>query len=373
MCIAAPRRIAHVTLSLDVGGQEKLLLEFIRHAERSRFQPLVIVLGSRGPLAAAVEALDCPVIALNEAPGLRPSRMRRLAAVYRAHQVDLVHTHDDAPLVYGMPAAWWAKIPARLHTHHHGRLTKVTRRQEMLIRWASRLTRRFVCVSHDSARYAEELGVRKDRIVTLHNGIDLERFPYHGPRSDGPVVTVARLSPEKDIPTLLHAARLAADAVPDFRLEIAGDGPCREDLHRLAAELRLQEHVRFLGAVSDVPALLARARLFVLASQTEGVSLTILEAMARGLPVVATLVGGNPEVVLQENSGLLVPAGNASALMKAMLRIYRNSETAQGLGLAGRRRVEAHFDVRHMVARYEALYDQVVAPTPHIAVPAATP
>jgi glycosyltransferase involved in cell wall biosynthesis len=363
-------RIAHVSLGLWMGGQEKLLLEFARHADRSRFELLIVALGARGRLAETLEDLGCTVLALDEGPGLRPGRIRRLARLFRQQRVDVVHTHDDAPLVCGAPAAWWAGVRRRVHTHHHGRLPNASRRQEFLIRWASRLTRPFVCVSADSARYVAAIGVPAHRILTLHNGIDLARFSYDGPRPDGPAVTVARLSPEKDIQTLLHAVRRVADELPTFRLEIAGAGPCRDELHQLVTDLRLADQVRFLGEVSDVPTLLGRARLFVLPSQTEGVSLTILEAMARGLPVVATHVGGNPEVVQSGVSGLLVPARDPAALAQALLSVYRDADMGRRLGLAGRRRAEEHFDVRRMVARYETLYvPKVAAPAPTLSAP----
>src|SRR5262249_39705450 len=142
----------------------------------------------------------------------------------------------------------------------------------------------------------------------------------------------------------------------DFRLHIAGDGPCRAELERQAARLGLGEAVRFLGAVRDVPALLGGARLFVLPSLSEGVSLTLLEAVARGLPGVAAAVGGNPEVVADGETGLLVPPRDPPALARAVLDLWTRPESCARLGRAGRRRAEALFDVRRMVARYEALY-----------------
>ena len=179
----------------------------------------------------------------------------------------------------------------------------------------------------------------------------------------GPAVAVARLSPEKDLGTLLEAAALVVRTIPGFQLEIAGAGPCRPDLVKLAGSLCLGDRVRFLGEVSDIPALLARAGLFVLPSLTEGISLTVLEAMARGLPVVATRVGGNPEVVDDGRSGLLVPPRNPQALADALCRLWQDSALAARLGRAGRRRAEAHFDVRHMVAAYEDLYRSPATPT----------
>jgi glycosyltransferase involved in cell wall biosynthesis len=169
-------------------------------------------------------------------------------------------------------------------------------------------------------------------------------------------VTVARLSPEKDLANLLRAVALVVSKAPEFRLDIAGDGPCRTELQALAAELKLASQVRFLGEVRDIAKLLGQARLFVLPSQTEGISLTILEAMARGLPVLATNVGGTPEIVVSGTSGLLVPPRDPVALAEGILKLWDNGDVARQMGLAGRRRVEDHFDIRTMVATYEALY-----------------
>src|SRR5205814_1688916 len=145
-------------------------------------------------------------------------------------------------------------------------------------------------------------------------------------------------------------------------------GPCREDLARRARELGLSGHVRFLGEVRDIAELLARASLFVLPSLTEGVSLTLLEAMARGIPVVATRVGGNAEVVMDGETGLLVGTRAPTELAAAMVRLVRDPGEGLRLGLAGRARVERHFDVRRMVADYEAHYTADARPALRAAV-----
>jgi sugar transferase (PEP-CTERM/EpsH1 system associated) len=348
-------RVAHVTLGLEIGGQERLLVEMARHADRARFELTVVVLGQRGTLAGVLEAAGARVLALETPPGFRPGLLRRLARLFRQEHFDAIHTHDDSPLIYGAPAAWWAGVPRRIHTHHHGRLPTTWRRR-LLIRLASRCTQRFVCVSQDSARFMIEEGVAPARVETLWNGIDLTRFAFQGPRDDGPIVTVARLSPEKDIATLLRAAAKIVPAHPQARFEIAGDGPCRAELTQLIQDLGLSGQVILHGEVSDIPALLGRARMFVLPSQTEGISLTLLEAMARGLPVVTTQVGGNPEVVDQDATGLLVPARDAEALARAVSALLADPERGRQLGLAGRRRVENCFDIRKMMERYEAMY-----------------
>jgi glycosyltransferase involved in cell wall biosynthesis len=351
----APVRVAHVTLGLDVGGQEKLLVEFARLADRRRFELLFVSLSTRGVLAADLEAHGWPVVALGEPPGLRPGLVLRLAWLFRRQGVAVVHTHDDKPLVYAPLAARLAGVRRVVHTRH-GRSFGASPRQALLMRLSAGLVDRVVCVSHDSARQSVGFGIPIRKVCAVWNGIDAARFAYCGPCPDGPVVTVARLSPEKDLETLLKATALAAACEPGFRLEIAGDGPCGAELRRTAAELGLGERVRFLGEVRDVPGLLERARLFALSSASEGVSLTLLEAMGRGLPCVATHVGGNPEVVSDGETGLLVGPRDPGALADAMLQLWRDPRRRTALGLAGRRRVLEHFEVRRMVGRYEELY-----------------
>jgi glycosyltransferase involved in cell wall biosynthesis len=347
-------RVVHVTFGLDVGGLEKLLAEFARHANRERFDLHFVSLGHAGVVAEEISAAGWPVTALGVPTGLHPGLAFRLARLLRRGRADVVHTHDDRPHLYGTLAGRLAG--ARVVHTRHGQGIHLSRRQAALVNLAAGWVDRFVCVSSDSARLALRQGIPVRKVCTIRNGIDLARFAFTGPRQDGPAVIVARLSPEKDHATLLRATALAVRADPSFRLEIAGDGPCREDLLRLAGELGLTGHVRFLGQVRDVPALLARAGLFVLSSLSEGVSLTLLEAMASGLPVVATRVGGNPEVVAGGETGLLVPPADPEGLAYALLRLWQAPGERHRQGFAGRERVERLFDVRGMVAAYERMY-----------------
>ena len=219
------------------------------------------------------------------------------------------------------------------------------------------MTDRFVCVSNDAAVLSVRQGISRRRIRTIWNGIDLERFTYAAPRNGGPVVAVARLSPEKGIENLIRAIEIAARECPSIRAEIAGDGPCLPGLIELRQRLGLTDRICFLGQVQDVPSLLQRAGLFVLPSLSEGISLTLLEAMASGVPVVATAVGGNPEVVQPNVTGLLVPAADPASLAAAIVQVMRNPAAANAMTQAGRRRLETLFDVRSMVSAYESLYE----------------
>lgn len=340
-----------------MGGQEKLLVEFARHADRDRFDLRFVSLSGPGELARQIEDLGWPVDSLHAAAGLKPLLLWRLARLFRRHGADVIHSHNNRPLVYGSVAARLAGVGRFIHTRH-GQSFGATPRQIRLVGLAARYVDAFVCVSRDSSRLSIEQQVPPRLVRCIWNGIDTTRFAVLPARKEGPAVIVARLSPEKDIPTLLQAAAIALQREPSFRLEIAGNGPLRGALEMQLGERGLRHGVRFLGQVDDVAGLLARARMFVLSSISEGVSLTLLEAMARGLPLVATAVGGNPEVVDDGVTGLLVPPRNPEAMASALLRLHQDASLRERMGRQGRERVERQFDIRRTVAAYEALYSE---------------
>jgi glycosyltransferase involved in cell wall biosynthesis len=357
-------RVVHVTGCLDMGGQEKLLVEFARHADRDRFELRFLSLGERGILADEIEALGWPVAALRISAGLHLRSPWQIARLLRTWQADVVHTHNDRPLIYAAPAARMARVAQVVHTKH-GRGAQNTRRQTLLAALSARLTDYFVCVSDDCSRLAVEQGVPATRVRTIANGIDLRRFPFAGPCLSGPAVTVARICPDKDLVTLLDATVIVVRAAPEFRLWIAGSGPSLPELVRRIDQLGLAGHVHLLGPVRDVPALLRQARMFVLSSVSEGVPLAVLEAMASGLPVAATRVGGVPDIVADGVTGLLTPPREPAALAAKLLRLHGDDMLTSAMGTCGRRRVEEAFDVRRMVAAYERLYvDSTCAKSP---------
>jgi glycosyltransferase involved in cell wall biosynthesis len=348
-------RVVHVALQMDTGGLERLLVEFARHTDRNRFDLHFLCLGKRGRVADEIETCHWPVTAFDTPGGLRPALVLQLAAFFRHLRADVIHTHNTKPLLYAAAAARLAGVPRVVHTRHGQRLSE-GRWPIAMLRMAAALADRVVCVSDDCARLSVQQGVAVSKVFTVWNGVDLAKFSYHGPTPGGPAVMVGRLSPEKDIGTLIRAAGLVLREDPSFRLEIAGDGACRAELEGVVDALGLRGCVRFLGEVRDVPGVLQRASLFALSSLTEGISLTLLEAMGCGLPVVTTRVGGNREVVAERETGLLVPPASPEALASAILELRRHPERAAAMGTAGRRRVEAHFSVRAMTGAYEDLY-----------------
>jgi glycosyltransferase involved in cell wall biosynthesis len=229
-----------------------------------------------------------------------------------------------------------------------------------------------VAVSDDIARgLLEGAWAPAERLHTVLNGVDLQHFrpsrdrgasraPLGLPLTVPVIGTVARLSPEKDQFTLLQAFARVRQALPEARLVIVGDGPLRPDLTAQSQELGVAEHTLFLGERSDVAALFGAMDVFCLPSRTEGTSLTLLEAMASGLPVVATAVGGTPEVVEADRSGFLVPPAEPQALADALVRVLKHPDLADRMGAAGRGIVAARYSLRAMVEQYSELYERML-------------
>jgi glycosyltransferase involved in cell wall biosynthesis len=228
-----------------------------------------------------------------------------------------------------------------------------------------------VAVAEDAREVATRVeGVSSAKVVTIVNGVDTDAFrptPDRGlaraelgvPTSGFHIGVVARLSPEKDHATLLAAfARVHAER-PDTILTLVGDGPLRRELEALAGELGIGRAVRFAGARRDVARALAAFDVFALSSRTEGLSLTLIEAAAMGLPIVATRVGGNSEVVVDGETGWLVPAADPASFARALLACAAEPRRT-AMGLRGRERAVERFSIDRMTRAYEAIYDEVV-------------
>jgi glycosyltransferase involved in cell wall biosynthesis len=350
-----PIRVCHVSMCLLTGGLERLLVEFSRLHDTRQFAPQFVALDQLGAPAEDIVAEGCLVTSLGNVSG-RWARLRRLSRLFRKHEIDLVHTHNTYAHFYAAPAARWANVPAIINTQH-GRGCGSGWKAQTQFRIANRFADRVVGVSQDAARMCRDEDPRSaHNIMAIHNGIDVDRFTFHGPNRNAPAITVARLSREKDFPTLLRAVQIAIADVPDFRLRIVGDGAERQALENLSHELQIDDHIEFLGERNDVPSLLSQSGFFVSSSLTEGISLTLLEAMSVGLPVLATAVGGTPEIVVEDQTGCLVPASNPAALAAAIVRLCNRRDEWPAMGHLGRQRVEQSFSIRTMIREYESLY-----------------
>lgn len=358
---ARPWNVVHCVFSVGMGGQEMVILSLATAMDRRRFAPRVLCLSEAGDLAPRFEAAGVPVDVLD--PPVGTSSFRALSSVrryLREHRPDILHTHNPTPHQYGALARLGTGVPALVHTKH-GRNVLPTTRGRILERVASRLTDAVVAVSRDAADVALATdGVPRERLRVIRNGIAPGPEGATGHRDPWRAVHIARLNNIKDQATLLRAARIVRDREPRFRLDLVGDGELREPLQAQARELHLDDVVRFHGFQNDVWPFLGEASVFVLSSVSEGIAITLLEAMAAGLPVVATDVGGNSEVVVPGETGLLVPVRDPGQLADALHRVLSNPEAGARMGAAGRVRVAEAFSLDTTVSAYERLYVELL-------------
>ena len=373
-----PRPIAHLVLALRVGGLERVVLRLLERTPRDRFAPIVCAMEEPGALAPELARLGVPIEVIPRRPGLDPWLPARLARWMAERGVALLHTHNPSPHFYGALAASLARTaasvtraarPRVVHTKH-GRNYPKEARKVLVNRMASSLTDRVVAVSEDARDVAITVeGVDPARVTTILNGVDTDEYRPGDPAAARArlglpgggfhIGCVARLSPEKDHATLLAAFAELRARRPDAHLTLIGDGPLRADLEAQAGALGIAEAVRFTGMRSDIAESLPAFDVFALASRTEGISLTLAEAAAAGLPIVATRVGGNPEIVRDGETGLLVPAANPGALAAALDAVAA-SEARAGMGERGRAWVRERFSAERMAEAYTAVYDEVL-------------
>lgn len=367
-------RVAHLIYSPALGGSEMIAAEVAGRLDRARFDPLVLFMFDvPGPLPALLAARGVP------SAHLRCTRFRRLLWVplavraLRRLRVDVLHVHH-VPLWDRIErAAARAGIPVVLTEHARHSISKSPHLRQAARRAADEAGA-FTVVSADLAEwFASELGIARERLTVVPNGVDTERFVPGGGdrallrtvarRADGPVlVAVGRLAEAKDHATLLRAlARLRLRGVA-ASLVIIGEGDQRPALERQVAELGLGDHVVLAGTRTDTERLVPGADAFVLSSQREGLPMVLLEALASGVPVVSTNVGGIGEVVTTGRDGLLVPARDADALAGALHAVLTEPALAARLRHEARRTAEERFALRNTVARYEAIYERLAVP-----------
>jgi sugar transferase (PEP-CTERM/EpsH1 system associated) len=364
-------RIVHVIPSLRVGGLENVVVRLVEHLAPLAQQAVVTPAGA-GPLAGRVPA-GVPVFPLGETH--RPDRWNalRMARLFRKLRPDIVHTRNWT-CIDAIIGARLAGVPVVIQGEHgreavdpEGR----NRRRQQVRRLLSPFVTDFVTVSRDLARWLiEEVRVPARKVRTIYNGVDTARYAL-GDRAaarralgippDWTVAgTVGRLDPVKDQIGLIRAFGQAA-IKGKSALVIVGDGPVRRQLEALVKELALGDRVRLLGERDDVPLILRALDVFVLSSIGEGTSNAILEAMATGLPVIATRAGGNSELVRDGLTGRIIEPRRPDVLAEALTAYLDDPVLARAHGAGGRERAVGDFGLERMLAGYTALYRQYAA------------
>jgi sugar transferase (PEP-CTERM/EpsH1 system associated) len=362
-----PVRVMHVVYTLRTGGMEMGVVKLVNGLDPSRVRSSICSTTPAGEIKALVNA-DVPVFELRRRAGNDVKIVRDLYRLFRRERPHVVHTHAWGTLLEGLVAARAARVPVVIHGEHGTLQLRAHQRWLQRVGWSA--ADRVLSVSSVLAgRMAETTGFPLRRITTIRNGVNLGRFQpasREGARSmlnlpnDRPVVgTVGRLVPVKDQASLVDAVAELGRLGVGATLVIAGDGPEREALERRARERGVD--LRLLGYRPDVEQVLAALDVFVLSSVSEGLSNTILEAMASGTPVVATRVGGAEEMIEDGVSGILVPPSDAPAMAAALRRVLTTADGAAAMGAAARRRAEDEFTLAGMMKQYDALYTQEAA------------
>lgn len=371
--------VAHLVYRFDTGGLENGVVNLINHMPASSYRHAVIALTEITDFRRRIRRDDVTFTALNKPPGHALKLYPRLFRLFREMRPAIVHTRNLAALECVLPA-WAAGVPVRIHGEHGRDVEDLdgSRRKFQLLRRAYRpWVSHYIALSKDLGTYlSSKVRVPATHMSQIYNGVDADRFQVGQPADAKRAVpgcpfspsqhwligTVGRMQQVKDQPTLARAFVMALQQQPSLRqrmrLIMIGAGPLRDAVQAIVDEAGIAEFCWLPGERSDVADVMQGLSCFVLPSLAEGISNTILEAMASGLPAVVTGVGGNAELVTHGRTGLVVPPADARAMAEALLQLAQAPDKAAAMGQAGRLDVERQFSLQAMVANYQAVYDQ---------------
>ena len=363
-------KVLVVTGTLGAGGAEYLLCDLVEHIDRAIFDVSVCPLWPVLDLAPRIEAASVSVVRIHKRSRHDWSIVPRLGQYIRSHGINIVHTQMSTANVWGRLAAIWGGAPVRISAEH------LVWTGKPAIQWIFEnlmlpATDAVVAVSEEVRQwYLQGIKHSSDKCRLIYNGVNVERFDRErltqsaaeSARNLGLddkkviVGTVANLRPQKNYPNFLRAARLVCDVYPDVHFVAVGEGESRAEIEQLIRGLGLAGRVTLTGYVQKPELATALFDVFVLASDAEGLSLAMLEAMALKVPVVATDVGGAREVIGDNRFGFLVPPKAPDALAEAICRLIEEPAMAREMGERARNRVQERFTTQQMVRAYEALY-----------------
>jgi len=365
--------------SFNQGGSEWQALQLTRRLSQSdNFTVYVASLSPEGPLRSSIADLSVgpiPSFPLNSFYDANAIRQLRLCVQWlKSSDIKIIHTHDFYTNVFGMAAASLARLPVRIASMRETAEMR-TPAQKKVQRAAYTLAHQIIANSNAVQETLLRDGLPKDKVSLIYNGLDVTRVSTRISRSDALslfglprdrprqfVTIVANMRHEvKDYPMFLRSARKVVEAVPDAAFLLAGEGELADGLRRLAAELGISDNTFFLGRCENIADLLNISDVCVLSSKAEGFSNSILEYMAAGRPVVATNVGGAPEVIVEGETGYLVSPGDDAMMASRIISLLRDPERAKQFGAAGRRLVETNFSCEAQLTKTEELYNRLLA------------
>lgn len=377
-----PIKVMQLALSLTIGGTEKLVYDIVRRVDKQTVAPIICCLDEFGHFGERLQAEGFQVYTLSRTPGIDWQMIPKLAHIIEQEQVDVIHAQQYSPFFYAVLSVLYYRIalrkpaPKLLYTEHgifypYRRKFKHVLLNPILCQFADEIVAISKSLKANMVKY-ENFPER--RIEVVYNGIELDRFAHVSvdsaakraslglPPQAQVIGIVARLNQVKNHPMLLRAFKRIMAQQPDAYLLIIGDGPEEAKLKALAESLQVTDRAWFLGPRSDVAELLQILDVYALSSFSEGTSVSILEAMASGLPVVTTRVGGNPEVVREPETAFLVESDNDEQMAAKLLELLRDPALRGKMGQAGKARAYAEFAQEKMVSAYTAMYQKLAAP-----------
>lgn len=363
--------VMQLIFRLAPGGAERLALTTLEKAAESIRGSVCGLFGHTGPLVAELEQRRMPWFGLDIIGRSRLPGIMRLAALLHRQRVDVLHVQAAYLLQWAAPAAWLSGTRL-VYTEHSSHTFETQPRMRQLVRWIAPFLGGMSCVTERLRQYMTEgMGIAPQRLRLIRNGVDMERFSPHGPVAPLPerwgkdaavIGNVARFCEAKDHPGLLHAFNEVRNTHPGARLLLVGDGECRPQAESLCETLALGDTVHFTGTRQDVPALLRAMTVFVLSSRHEGMPVAVLEAMACGVPVVTTDVGGIGELVRDGETARIVPPCNPQALADALRWMLDHPAERMAMRDRALAMVRARCGDEVMVRGYLDLYGIIAAP-----------
>lgn len=369
--------VLHVMYRFDTGGLENGIVNLINHMPSQAYRHAVLALTEVSEFGQRIKRSDVEFISLCKPPGHGVWQYPKLFELFRQLRPAIVHSRNLAALEVQVPA-WAAGVPIRIHGEHGrdvGDLDGSNVTYQRVRRFYKPFVHHYTALSRDLADYlVDEVRVPHEKITQAYNGVDTEQFclapdgpsPVAGcpfnPAQHWLVGTVGRMQPVKDQVMLAHAFVQAIALAPELqsriRLVMVGEGPLRAQAQAVLEAAGVAQLAWLPGKRNDVSDIMRGMHAFVLPSLAEGISNTILEAMASGLPVVATAVGGNADLVVQGQTGYIVPPANPQAMAHQLVALASNPERARSMGQTGRQRVQTTFSMQAMVSTYQSVYDQ---------------
>ncbi len=364
-----PTKIAHVTFDMQIGGAERVILNLVENTDIDRFDITILCIENHlGELGTQLKEKGIKIITFGRNPGFDFKLLKKIRGYIRQNKIEILHCHQYTPYTYGVLASFL--LPCDVIFTEHGRFYPDVRKfkRVMINPLLEKITKRITAISSATvSALIKYENFSSQKIDLVYNGLEDSKYNISASRNikkefDIPedvyiIGTVARLDPIKNQKMMFHALKSIKEKIPEIKLLVIGDGPERKSLENLVIELQLQENVVFTGFRNDVHLFYQIMDIFLLTSFSEGTAMTLIEAMASSLPCIVTDVGGNPEVVINNETGIVIPSDRHDLLTTTVCELLWDTAKIKKMGQAGRQRFEQNFTIEKMVDAYQKLYE----------------